>query len=73
MRKLTPEQSLQRAHQKYLEYSRNYNYYKDRYEDFYYNENTKESKRDIKDIESRMNHAFDMLQTLVYIFGEDVR
>ena len=65
---------LEKAQQKYKEYSRNYYHYKDMYEDHYYNEETASLNKDtIKGVTSKMNHAFDMLETLSYIFGNKVR
>jgi hypothetical protein len=65
---------LEKAKAKYKDYLRNYLHYKDQVED-YYNENNSEkhNKKEILIIESKMNHCYDMLETLVYIFGEDVR
>ena len=65
---------LEKAQQKYKDYIRNYYHWKDQYEDYYNNNiNSKITKKEIIDIEHRMNHAFDVTQTLVYIFGNSVR
>jgi hypothetical protein len=61
---------LQRAKQKYKDNLRNYLVYKDIVEDHYCG--SKPSKT-IKEQEFRMNACYDVLETLVYIFGEEVR
>jgi hypothetical protein len=64
---------LQRAKKKYSENLRNYKHYKNEYENYYYNSIKKYSRNEIKDIEMKMNQSFDILETLVYIFGDVVR
>ena len=63
---------LERAKQKYQENLRNYKYHKDLYEE-HYNGEKQQSKNIIREIEFRMNQEFDVMETLVYIFGENVR
>lgn len=63
---------LEKATQKYQENLRNYLHHKDLYEE-HYNGKKQQSKNIIRDIEFRMNQEFDVMQTLVYIFGEKVR
>ena len=63
---------LEKAKQKYQENLRNYHYHKDLYEE-HYNGEKQQSKNIIREIEFRMNQEFDVMETLVYIFGENVR
>jgi len=64
--------TLQKAQQKYNEAKRNYYAFKDQYEDHYYGEK-KLSAKDIKFVDFRMKQEFDTMQTLLYIFGEEIR
>lgn len=68
------ETLLQKAQRKYQEYLRNYYAHKDIFEDYYngFNENNS-TKRSIIDTTHKMNHCYDLLENLVYIFGEEVR
>lgn len=64
---------LERAKQKYEISLRNYNYLKDQYEEYYYEEGgaDKYSKKEIKEIEFKMNAEFDKMQEILYIFGRE--
>ena len=63
---------LQKARQKYQENLRNYNHYKDQYEDHYYGDKQL-SKKEIEIVTHKMGQSYDVLETLTYIFGKDVR
>ena len=63
---------LEKAQQKYQENLRNYKYHKILYEG-HYNDNKQLEKNVIKEIELKMNQEFDVMETLIYIFGDDVR
>ena len=62
--------TIQKAQQKYSDSLRNYNYYKDIYEDHY---NGDKVNKQIKDIEMKMNNEYNLMQTLLYIFGKEIR
>jgi hypothetical protein len=66
---------LEKAQQKYQEYLRNYLVHKDDYEEYYLGEgaDTSKYKIDIDETTCKMNHCLDVLQTLTYIFGSNVR
>lgn len=68
----TSKTALQKAQQKYTEAKRNYYAHKDVYEDHYLCDK-QVSSQEIQKTEFKMNQEYDLMQTLVYIFGNEVR
>ena len=66
-------ESLEIARIEYKSCLENYKKYKVLYEDYYYTPNSLISKRSIKLINNKMEHYYKVLETLVKIFGEDIR
>lgn len=63
------EKVIKRAKQKYEESKRNYNHFKDLYEEYYNSSTSRLSNGEIKEITIKMNHEFDKIQEMNYIFG----
>lgn len=61
---------LERAQSKFNDYKRNYYAHKDVYEDYYFNKDTKYTKKQAKESEVKMKHCFDVMQVLIFIFKE---
>lgn len=68
---------LNKAQSKYKDYLRSYNTYKDVVDEFYMvhldHKPKKISKAEAKYAETKMNHCFDVMETLLYIFGKEVQ
>jgi hypothetical protein len=65
--------ALNKAREQYQNYLRNYYHYKDIVEEYFLSQDSKYTKKEALNFEIKMNHAFDVLETLVFIFGDDVR
>ena len=63
------EKILQRAKQKYLDSERNYKYLKGLLEEYRDEKSQDVPENHIIEVQIRMNHEFDKMQDLTYIFG----